>query len=104
MTWAGPVAGDVPEIVQWLQEVAGAGATWAVSAWPESIEAVAEAAAAVRGPLSAWRDRFAPESEPAAGSVPSLSPSFGGARTNLTRWSFDGSTACPRTFSRTSRR
>ena len=42
------VAGDVPEIAQWLEEVAGAGATWAVSAWPESIEAVAEAAAFVR--------------------------------------------------------
>lgn len=49
VTWAGPVAGEVPEIAQWLQEVAGAGATWAVCAWPESIEAVAEAAAFVRG-------------------------------------------------------
>jgi alkanesulfonate monooxygenase SsuD/methylene tetrahydromethanopterin reductase-like flavin-dependent oxidoreductase (luciferase family) len=48
VTWAGPVAGDVPEIAQRLQEVAGAGATWAVCAWPESIEAVAEAAAFVR--------------------------------------------------------
>ncbi len=48
VTWAGPVAGDVPEIAQWLEEVAGAGATWAVCAWPESIEAVAEAAAFVR--------------------------------------------------------
>jgi hypothetical protein len=48
VTWAGPVAGDVPEIAQWLQEVAGAGATWAVCAWPEAIEAVAEAAAFVR--------------------------------------------------------
>jgi alkanesulfonate monooxygenase SsuD/methylene tetrahydromethanopterin reductase-like flavin-dependent oxidoreductase (luciferase family) len=49
VTWAGPVAGDVPQIAQWLQEVAGAGATWAVCAWPESIEAVAEAAVMVRG-------------------------------------------------------
>jgi alkanesulfonate monooxygenase SsuD/methylene tetrahydromethanopterin reductase-like flavin-dependent oxidoreductase (luciferase family) len=49
VTWAGPVAGEVPEIAQWLEEVAGAGATWAVCAWPESIEAVAEAAAFVRG-------------------------------------------------------
>ena len=49
MTWAGPVAGEpCPEIAQWLEEVAGAGATWAVCAWPESIEAVAEAAALVR--------------------------------------------------------
>ena len=49
VTWAGPVAGDVPPIAQWLEEVAGAGATWAVCAWPESLEAVAEAAAVVRG-------------------------------------------------------
>jgi alkanesulfonate monooxygenase SsuD/methylene tetrahydromethanopterin reductase-like flavin-dependent oxidoreductase (luciferase family) len=48
VTWAGPVAGEVPQIAQWLEEVAGAGATWAVCAWPESIEAVAEAAAFVR--------------------------------------------------------
>jgi alkanesulfonate monooxygenase SsuD/methylene tetrahydromethanopterin reductase-like flavin-dependent oxidoreductase (luciferase family) len=48
VTWAGPVAGDVPQIAQWLQELAGAGATWAVCAWPESLEAVAEAAALVR--------------------------------------------------------
>jgi len=49
VTWAGPVAGEVPEIAQWLEEVAGAGASWAVCAWPESLEAVAEAAAFVRG-------------------------------------------------------
>ncbi len=48
VTWAGPVAGGVPEITQWLEEVAGAGATWAVCAWPSSLEAVAEAAANVR--------------------------------------------------------
>ncbi len=48
VTWAGSVAGGVPEITQWLEEVAGAGATWAVCAWPSSIEAVAEAAANVR--------------------------------------------------------
>jgi len=48
VTWAGPVAGDVPRIAQWLQDVAGAGASWAVCAWPESLEAVAEAAAMVR--------------------------------------------------------
>jgi hypothetical protein len=48
VTWAGPVAGEVPEIAQWLEEVASAGATWAVCAWPESMEAVAEAAAFVR--------------------------------------------------------
>jgi alkanesulfonate monooxygenase SsuD/methylene tetrahydromethanopterin reductase-like flavin-dependent oxidoreductase (luciferase family) len=49
VTWAGPVAGEVPEIARWLEEVAGAGATWAVCAWPDSIEAVAEAAAFVHG-------------------------------------------------------
>ena len=48
VTWAGPVAAEVPDIVRWLEEVAGAGATWAVCAWPESLEAVAEAAAFVR--------------------------------------------------------
>lgn len=48
VTWAGPVAREVPEIVQWLEEVAGAGATWAVCAWPDSVEAVAEAAGFVR--------------------------------------------------------
>ncbi len=48
VTWAGPVAGDVAGIAEWLGEVAAAGATWAVCAWPESVEAVAEAAAFVR--------------------------------------------------------
>lgn len=48
VTWAGPVDGDVPRMARWLQELAGAGATWAVCAWPESVEAVAEAAALVR--------------------------------------------------------
>ncbi len=48
VTWAGPVAGDVPAIVGRLGEVARTGATWAVCAWPESIEAVARAADEVR--------------------------------------------------------
>jgi hypothetical protein len=48
VTWAGPVPGDVARIVERLEELAGAGATWAVYAWPESIEAVAEAARQVR--------------------------------------------------------
>src|ERR1700681_4668303 len=42
VTWAGPVAGEVPQIAGWLAELARAGATWAVCAWPESVEAVAE--------------------------------------------------------------
>jgi len=49
VTWAGPVAGDTPRIARWLREVETAGATWAVCAWPESLEAVAEAADFVRG-------------------------------------------------------
>jgi alkanesulfonate monooxygenase SsuD/methylene tetrahydromethanopterin reductase-like flavin-dependent oxidoreductase (luciferase family) len=48
VTWAGPVGVEVPEIAPWLEEIAGAGATWAVCAWPRSIEAVAEAAASLR--------------------------------------------------------
>lgn len=48
VTWGGPVAGAVPEIALALTEVAGAGATWAVCAWPESLEAVAEVARMLR--------------------------------------------------------
>jgi len=44
VTWGGPVAGEVPQIAQALSELASAGATWAVCAWPESLEAVAEVA------------------------------------------------------------
>jgi alkanesulfonate monooxygenase SsuD/methylene tetrahydromethanopterin reductase-like flavin-dependent oxidoreductase (luciferase family) len=48
VTWGGP-AGDTPaEIESRLAEVASAGASWAVCAWPDSLEAVAEAAARVR--------------------------------------------------------
>ncbi len=49
VTWGGPVPGDVPHIAEWLSELAGAGATWAVCAWPSSIEDVAEAARLVAG-------------------------------------------------------
>ena len=48
VTWAGPVASDVTGIARWLSEIQRAGATWAVCAWPESVEAVAEAAALLR--------------------------------------------------------
>ncbi len=48
VTWGGPIAGTVDDTARRLQELAGAGATWAVCAWPESLEVVAEAAAAVR--------------------------------------------------------
>jgi alkanesulfonate monooxygenase SsuD/methylene tetrahydromethanopterin reductase-like flavin-dependent oxidoreductase (luciferase family) len=48
VTWAGPVAGDVSRIVERLEELARAGATWVVCAWPESLEVVARAAERVR--------------------------------------------------------
>jgi alkanesulfonate monooxygenase SsuD/methylene tetrahydromethanopterin reductase-like flavin-dependent oxidoreductase (luciferase family) len=49
VTWGGPVPRDVPQIAQWLSELSRAGATWAVCAWPESLDAVAEAATLLRG-------------------------------------------------------
>jgi len=49
VTWGGPVPGDVASIAEWLSELERAGATWAVCAWPSSMEAVAEAAALVTG-------------------------------------------------------
>ncbi len=48
VTWGGPVSGSAAVITEWLVELAAAGATWAVCAWPGSLEAVAEAAQAVR--------------------------------------------------------
>jgi hypothetical protein len=48
VTWAGPVAGDVPGIALALTELARAGATWVVCAWPPSLEAVAEVAQMLR--------------------------------------------------------
>jgi hypothetical protein len=50
VTWGGPLPDDVRSLGQRLKALAGAGATWAVCAWPRSVEAVAEAAAAVRVP------------------------------------------------------
>lgn len=48
VTWGGPV-GDTPaESAATLAAVAGAGASWAVCAWPGSLDVVAEAAATVR--------------------------------------------------------
>jgi alkanesulfonate monooxygenase SsuD/methylene tetrahydromethanopterin reductase-like flavin-dependent oxidoreductase (luciferase family) len=49
VTWGGPVPGSPEEAVQRLSDVAAAGATWAVWAWPGSLEVVAEAADRVRG-------------------------------------------------------
>jgi hypothetical protein len=48
VTWGGPVAGNAVQIEERLRELAGAGATWAVCAWPDSLEVIAEAANAMR--------------------------------------------------------
>lgn len=48
VTWGGPVPGGVDEVAARFQELAEAGATWAVCGWPESLEVVAEAASVVR--------------------------------------------------------
>lgn len=45
VTWAGPVTGDVAAMAEWLSEIRRAGATWAVCAWPASLEDLAEAVA-----------------------------------------------------------
>jgi alkanesulfonate monooxygenase SsuD/methylene tetrahydromethanopterin reductase-like flavin-dependent oxidoreductase (luciferase family) len=49
VTWGGPLPGSVDEAVQRLSEVAAAGASWAVWAWPGSLDTVAKAADLVRG-------------------------------------------------------
>lgn len=48
VTWGGPVDGGVEEVTARLAGLAAAGATWAVCAWPEALEVVAEAADSVR--------------------------------------------------------
>jgi alkanesulfonate monooxygenase SsuD/methylene tetrahydromethanopterin reductase-like flavin-dependent oxidoreductase (luciferase family) len=48
VTWGGPVGDTLAEATATLTDVAAAGATWAVCAWPDSLEVVAEAAVAVR--------------------------------------------------------
>ena len=48
VTWGGPVGDTVEEASAMLAAVAAAGATWAVCAWPDSIDVVAEAAATVQ--------------------------------------------------------
>jgi alkanesulfonate monooxygenase SsuD/methylene tetrahydromethanopterin reductase-like flavin-dependent oxidoreductase (luciferase family) len=50
VTWGGPVSGALEEATSLLVELAAAGASWAVCGWPDSLDMVAEAAAAVRGP------------------------------------------------------
>ena len=49
VTWGGPVGGTAPEMAARLGELAAAGATWAVCAWPESLDTVARAAVMARG-------------------------------------------------------
>ena len=48
VTWGGPVGDTVTEAIGTLSAVAAAGATWAVCAWPDSLEVIVEAATAVR--------------------------------------------------------
>jgi len=43
VTWGGPVPGGAHAVAERLRELSEAGATWAVCAWPESLDAVAEA-------------------------------------------------------------
>jgi alkanesulfonate monooxygenase SsuD/methylene tetrahydromethanopterin reductase-like flavin-dependent oxidoreductase (luciferase family) len=48
VTWGGPVANGAAQVASQLTELAEAGATWAVCGWPESLDAVADAAETVR--------------------------------------------------------
>lgn len=48
VTWGGPAGDSVDEVTAIFGRLAGAGATWAVCAWPDSLEVVAEAARSVR--------------------------------------------------------
>jgi len=48
VTWGGPAGDTVDGVAAMLAAVSAAGATWAVCAWPDSLEIVAEAAATVR--------------------------------------------------------
>ncbi|HZM53817.1 MAG TPA: LLM class flavin-dependent oxidoreductase [Acidimicrobiales bacterium] len=56
VTWGGPAGESGSEATERLSEVARAGATWAVCAWPDSLEVIAEAAEAVRG-TAPWAGR-----------------------------------------------
>jgi hypothetical protein len=57
VTWGGPVDGGPLAVATRIEELADAGATWVVCAWPESLEVVAEACELVRrgnGGRSKW--------------------------------------------------
>ena len=48
VTWGGPLRGDEAAMAGQLRLLATSGATWAVAAWPESLEAVVEATTLAR--------------------------------------------------------
>ncbi len=48
VTWGGPLDGDAAEMVQWLSELATAGVSWAVCAWPKSLESLADVVTTAR--------------------------------------------------------
>ena len=48
VTWGGPLGVTAEEVGARLSELAGAGATWGVCAWPDSLDVVADAANTVR--------------------------------------------------------
>ena len=48
VTWAGPVVGEVEAVGRRLASLAAAGASWAVCAWPESLDTLAAACDALR--------------------------------------------------------
>ncbi len=49
VTWGGPVGGSAPEMAARLGALAAAGATWAVCAWPASLDTLARVAVLARG-------------------------------------------------------
>lgn len=48
VTWGGPLPGGPLAVATRIEELADAGATWVVCAWPESLDVVAEACEIVR--------------------------------------------------------
>jgi alkanesulfonate monooxygenase SsuD/methylene tetrahydromethanopterin reductase-like flavin-dependent oxidoreductase (luciferase family) len=48
VTWGGPLGGSLPAVRGQLADLQAAGATWAVGAWPDSLEMVAEATGDIR--------------------------------------------------------
>ncbi len=50
VTWGGPVGAGPAQATAQLEALAEAGASWAVCAWPDSLEVIAEAAGALASP------------------------------------------------------